>query len=74
MQNIKDVRHCYEDILVKKECVSLRTLAVTGSDLIENGMKPGKEIGIVLNKLLEIVIENPEYNTKDKLLEIYKQL
>ena len=74
LQNIKDVRHCYEDILAKKECVSLRTLAVTGSDLIENGMKPGKEIGIVLNKLLEIVIENPEYNTKDKLLELYKQL
>lgn len=74
LQNIKDVRHCYEDILAKKECVSLRTLAVTGSDLIENGMKPGKEIGIVLNKLLEIVIENPEYNTKNKLLEIYKQL
>ena len=74
LQNIKDVRHCYEDILAKKECVSLRTLAVTGSDLIENGMKPGKEIGIVLNKLLEIVIERPEYNTKDKLLEIYKQL
>ena len=74
LKNIKDVRHCYEDILINKECVSLRTLAVTGSDLIENGMKPGKEIGIVLNKLLEIVIERPEYNTKDKLLEIYKQL
>ncbi len=74
LQNIKDVRHCYEDILVKKECVSLRTLSVTGSDLIENGMKPGKEIGMVLNKLLEIVIENPEYNTKEALLKIYEQL
>lgn len=74
LQNIKDVRLCYEEILAKKECVSLKTLAITGSDLIENGMKPGKEIGAVLSKLLEIVIENPEYNTKDKLLEIYKQL
>ena len=74
LQNIKDVRLCYEDILSKKECVSLRTLAVTGTDLIENGMKPGKEIGSVLNKLLELVIEHPEYNTKDRLLQIYKQL
>lgn len=74
LQNIKDVTLCYEEILAKKECVSLKTLAITGSDLIENGMKPGKEIGAVLSKLLEIVIENPEYNTKDKLLEIYKQL
>ena len=74
LQNIKDVRLCYEEILVKKECVSLRTLAVTGTDLIESGMKPGKEIGTVLSKLLELVIEHPEYNTKNKLLEIYKQV
>ncbi len=74
LQNIQDVRLCYEEILVKKECVSLRTLAVTGNDLIENGMKPGKEIGTVLSKLLELVIEHPEYNTKENLLEIYKQL
>lgn len=74
LQNIKEVRLCYEDIGAKKECVSLRTLAVTGTDLIENGMKPGKEIGTVLSKLLELVIEYPEYNTKDKLLEIYKRL
>ena len=52
----------------------MRPEKMAGSDLIENGMKPGKEIGAVLSKLLEIVIENPEYNTKDKLLEIYKQL
>ena len=73
LQNIKDVKLCYEDILKRNECVSLKTLAITGTDLIENGMKPGKEIGNVLNKLLELVIEHPEYNTKDKLLEIYKQ-
>lgn len=65
LQNIKDVRECYEEILAKHECVSLKTLAITGSDLIANGMQPGKEIGTVLNKLLEIVIENPEYNTKE---------
>lgn len=70
IQNIKDVRVCYEQILERKECVSLKTLAVTGSDLIESGMKPGKEIGEMLNKLLQIVIEKPEYNTKEILLKI----
>ena len=33
-------------------------------------MKPGKEIGEILNKLLEVVIEHPEYNTKEMLLDI----
>jgi tRNA nucleotidyltransferase (CCA-adding enzyme) len=74
LQNIHDMEVCYHEILEKKECVSLKSLAVTGSDLIAAGMKPGKEIGFVLNELLERVIENPELNTKEKLLEIRKTL
>lgn len=74
LQNIREVRACYEEILAKHECVSLKTLAVTGSDLIENGMKPGKEIGVVLNKLLEVVIEHPEYNEKETLLNMKDKL
>lgn len=70
LQNIRDVKECYEEILKKKECVSLKTLAITGSDLIAAGMQPGKEIGQVLEQLLEIVLEHPEYNTKEKLLEL----
>lgn len=74
LQNIRDIRVCYEEILAKKECVSLKSLAVTGSDLIADGMKPGKEIGEVLSKLLEMVIEHPEYNTKAKLLELKDEI
>lgn len=74
IQNIQDVRTCYEEILEKQECVSLKTLAVTGSDLIANGMKPGKDIGAVLTKLLEYVIEHPEVNKKEVLLKIKDQL
>lgn len=70
LQNIKDVKACYEEILTRKECVSIKNLAITGSDLIENGMKPGKEIGEVLNRLLEMVIEHPEYNEKEVLLKM----
>lgn len=74
IQNIRDVRERYEEILERKECVSLKTLAVTGSDLIANGMKPGKEIGEVLNKLLEYVIEHPEANEKEMLLKMKEEL
>lgn len=74
LQNIRDVRACYEEIIKRQECVSLKTLAVTGSDLIKAGMKPGKEIGEVLNRLLELVIENPEYNEKETLLRIRDEL
>ncbi len=74
LQNICDVKKCYEEILEKKECVSLKTLAITGSDLIEAGMKPGKEIGETLNRLLEYVIEHPEANKKEQLLNIKNRM
>lgn len=74
LQNIRDMEVCYHEILERKECVSLKDLAVTGSDLIAAGMQPGKEIGFVLNELLEMVIEHPELNTKEQLLEIRKTI
>ena len=46
----------------------MKELAVTGKDLIEAGMKPGKEIGDKLSELLALVIEEPELNTKEELL------
>lgn len=51
------------------DCISLKTLAVTGKDLINHGMKPGKAMGQALGILLDMVLEDPEKNEKDKLLE-----
>uniref|UniRef100_UPI0040566CBD CCA tRNA nucleotidyltransferase n=1 Tax=Acetatifactor sp. TaxID=1872090 RepID=UPI0040566CBD len=59
----------YEEICKQRQCVSLKTMAITGSDLIAAGMKPGREIGEMLSALLELVLENPAYNTKEFLLE-----
>ncbi len=72
MQRLLAWKACYEEVLENKECVSLKMLAVTGSDLIAAGMEPGKELGETLSKMLEIVLDNPEYNTKDYLLSLIK--
>ena len=74
LSNIAGIERCYKEILKKKECVSLKMLAVSGSDLIADGMQPGKQIGVVLQALLELVIEQPEYNTKEILLEQSRKL
>ena len=58
----------FEEMIEKKECVSLKELAVTGADLIAAGWKPGKALGETLQKLLELVLEEPEKNTKERLL------
>ena len=36
----------------------------------EFSLKPGKEIGEMLKFLLDKVLENPEFNSKEKLLAI----
>lgn len=56
------------EIIKEEQCFSLKDLAVNGRDLIEMGMKPGKEIGQVLDALLEAVIEEKLPNDKAELL------
>ena len=74
LNKLEEIRKIYDEIIKARDCVSLHTLAVTGKDLIDIGMKPGKELGEVLNKLLEIVLESPEDNTKDRLLYYVRQM
>lgn len=69
LAKLAEVEEIYRTILSEKQCVSLKTLAVSGKDLIvEAGMQPGKELGEVLKALLEIVIEDPSMNQKEILL------
>lgn len=68
LRAIANIEKIYEGILEKQQCLSLKTLAVSGKDLIADGMKPGKEIGETLERLLQIVLEDPEKNTKEYLI------
>lgn len=61
-------------ILKRGDCISLKMLAVTGKDLMEEGILAGKEMGMLLNKLLYQVLDEPSKNRKDKLLAILKEL
>ena len=65
---------CYREIREAEECVSLRTLAVNGKDLIAAGLQPGRELGDILKQLLDEVLENPEKNEKDYLISRAKEL
>ena len=71
-ENLTQVRALYEEILRKEECVSLKDLALTGKDLMELGVPQGKQLGAILQKLLEDVLENPEHNTREYLSELVR--
>lgn len=73
LRNIDETAELYREILQKGQCVTLKELAVTGSDLIAAGMKPGKELGRILEYFLEVVMEEPDRNTKEELLKLLEE-
>ncbi|MBS5080133.1 MAG: CCA tRNA nucleotidyltransferase [Clostridiales bacterium] len=70
LSDLKRIEELYHRILEEKQCLSLKDLEVTGRDLIQAGMKPGKELGTCLQQLLEVVLDDPEKNNKEELLKI----
>lgn len=73
LENIIQIRELYRNALRNKDCVTLKDLAVTGTDLINLGIAPGKELGTLLNELLDMVIEDPAWNQKGKLCDYVKE-
>lgn len=54
--------------------LSVGDLAFAGSDLIRLGYAPGPAFGEVLERLLETVLERPEFNSREHLAEIAAEL
>ncbi|GHV75657.1 HDIG domain-containing protein [Spirochaetia bacterium] len=63
-----------DGILAQNRALSLKDLAISGMDLIAMGIAPGKRIGIILKELLESALDDPELNTREKMLEIAEKL
>ena len=68
-QELADIRKVYNKILEAGDCLTLKDLALSGKDLIAQGMRPGKELGETLQKLFDYVLENPQKNNREDLLE-----
>lgn len=64
----------YEEIEEKNQPLCVKDLAVNGRDLMQEGIKPGPQLGKLLQGLLETVLEEPERNTKEELLVLVKEL
>lgn len=74
LDGIAKMENLYQQVLLEKNCLSLKKLAISGKDLIAEGKTTGKEIGTTLQSLLAMVIEEPELNQKEILLKKAKEL
>ena len=64
------LKHIYHQIIDENQCFEIKALAVNGKDLIQAGIAPGPLLGAVLERLLEMVIEDQSLNVKETLLEL----
>ena len=69
LRDVYDLYRSFKTEVERKNPVSsFANLALNGNDVMNlTGLKPGKEIGKMLNYLLDCVVENPELNTRDSL-------
>ena len=65
---MEEIEAVWAEIRRRKDPLTLKELAVTGKDLIAAGMRPGKELGETLGKLLDAVLEDPARNSREELL------
>ena len=60
-------------VLAEKPCLSLKSLAISGDDLLSLGMAPGPRMGQLLNYILEQVADGDLPNDRTALLAYAKK-
>jgi tRNA nucleotidyltransferase (CCA-adding enzyme) len=48
--------------------LTIADLAISGNDIVALGIPQGPDIGVLLDALLDLVIEHPEWNTREELI------
>lgn len=63
----------YQKIMEDQDCIQIKDLKINGNDLIKLGVPQGKKIGMILSEIFEMVLEEPEKNTKEYLIGYVKE-
>ena len=69
-----EIRQMIEELLEEDACLSVRDLAINGTDLIHLGFAPGPKLGQCLAQLLRLVQEDAVPNEKSALLQKAKDI
>ncbi len=72
--DIDEFMTVYNNLKSQNVCVSIKQLAVSGSDIISLGVSRGPLVGDILEKLLVDVIENRCANDYNELISIAKRM
>ncbi len=73
-EEITELQKHISRVRAQDMALKITDLDINGEDLQGIGIKPGPQMGSVLKRLLDIVIEDPLMNTKEKLLDEAKHM
>lgn len=73
-EEITQLQKHISEVRAKDMALKVSDLDITGEDLKLIGVQAGPAMGKILNALLDIVIEDPLMNTKEKLLDEAKHM
>lgn len=74
LEQVDEILEIYDHIISSKQCISMADMAIHGKELKALGLPDGKLIGDILSTLFERVLEMPDINTTETLVEMAKEL
>ena len=72
--NLLELKERIQEVSAKNQVLGLKDLAVNGKDLMAAGIPAGRQLGQILNQLLETVLDDPSQNNREQLLTIAHRL
>lgn len=74
LKTLDEVWEIYREVKENHDCLTVKDLNIDGITLIRNGIPAGKQMGVILDRLLDMVIEEPKLNQREILLELAKKI
>ncbi len=71
---IDELEKVFNEVVAAGDCLRIKDLQINGKDLIAMGVPQGQRIGEVLSTIFDAVVENPEMNQRETLLNMAKSM
>ena len=69
LESLNEVYRQANEIVKTGTALNVKDLKINGNDIVALGVRPGRQVGEILNALLDGVVSNKLYNDKDMLIE-----
>lgn len=71
---VDELEQVFNSIIAAGDCLRIKDLKINGKDLIEMGVPQGQRIGEVLKAIFDEVVDNPQLNDRQILLDMAKNM